>query len=98
MPAIIFTREELCEIPVKLTAKVTKKCLSICLPEAKTIFIHVKKHSAYERVKDTIIRGLAYYRFRDLKDDTKFEERVSLIKSGRKYRVKSIAGEKDLRS
>jgi hypothetical protein len=55
------------------------------IPEARTIFVHVKKHSAYERVKDI---------FRDLKDEIEVEERISLVKSGRKYEVRPISNEK----
>jgi hypothetical protein len=94
MPSIIFSREELCAMPVKMTVKESKKCFGMCVPESKIIFIHVKKHSAYERLKDTILRALVYYRFGDLKDDTEVEERISSIKSGRKYKVKSISTEK----
>lgn len=92
-PTIIFTTEELRTMPVKMTVKEIKKCFGVCIPETRTIFVHVKKHSAYDRVKDTIIRGLAYYRFRDL-DDARLEEIVTLIKSGRKYSAASIDGEK----
>jgi hypothetical protein len=93
MPSIIFSREELCAMPVKMTLKESKKCFGMCVPESKIIFIHVKKHSAYERLKDTILRTLVYYRFGDLEKDSEFEEIVSSIKDGRKYPVVSIAGE-----
>jgi hypothetical protein len=90
---VFFSEEEVNAMPLELTAgirNVTFKCYGACLIEAKTIFINVKKHTSFERLKHTIVHELVHYRFRYLKHGRKFEKRISLILGGKRYRTKSL--------
>jgi hypothetical protein len=93
MPNIVFTRRELLAMPKELTAgrrTVSHKYLGICFRSARTILINVKKHTSYEDLKHTIVHELVHYRFRYLKHGMRFENRISLIQRGKRYKVKIL--------
>jgi hypothetical protein len=62
------------------------------------ILINVKKHSSYEDLKHTIIHELVHYRFRYLKHGIRFENRLSLIQKGKRYKAKVLYPENPLLS
>ena len=95
-PHIVFTGKEVLAMPKELTAgrrTVTYKYLGICFRRAKTILINVKKHRSLEDLKHTIVHELVHYRFSYLKHGTKFENRISLVMAGKKYKVKALYSE-----
>ena len=93
MPKVVFSRKEVLSIPKELTSgrrTVTHKYLGICFRRAKTILINVKKHTSHEDLKHTIVHELVHYRFRYLKHGMRFENRISLIQRGKRYKVKAL--------
>ena len=92
-PRVVYTRKEVLEMPTELTAgrrTVTYKCLGICFHRAKTILINVKKHRSFKDLRHTIVHELVHYRFSYLKHGAAFENRISLVMAGKKYKVKSL--------
>ena len=93
IPKVVFSRKEVLAMPKELTAgrrSVTHKYLGVCFRKARTILINVKKHASYAALKHTIIHELVHYRFRYLKHGKGFEDRISQVLRGKRYKLKVL--------
>jgi hypothetical protein len=97
IPNLVFSRKGVLAMPKHLTEgrrTVSHKYKGICFREAKTIFIHVKKHTSSKELRHTIVHELVHYRFPYLKHGIRFEKRISLILKGKRYGSKLLYIEK----